>query len=1540
MLLGDESYDLPGIQNAGAIYLFSRDMGGVDNWGLVGRFTAPDADAKANDQFGTSCDIEGSTMVGSGPNFNFTYTYQGAAYVWELELTTNVSVTLVSPTPQAVFAPDDPVHIEATAVPGPGHSVGKVEFYVDEAKIGEDLAAPYSMAWIAPQQAGEYVIEAKAIDETGVGNWSESVTIRIETEPVPRVEITAPVADQVCNTPGTVTIEAAPVVAEECTVDRVEFYQNEVLLGPDATAPYSYAWINPAVGNYTLMAKVYDSAGSNAVSDPVNIRVERVFKVSTTSPTNREINVFWDDPQISATFTSNILAGSVDSETFRVSYFNENPIPGTFDVATNTIRFAPNEQLKPHGRRISITILSGEAGVKCVDGRSLTNDYNWTFYTMPSVTVYAATAQVVDGMDWVQGKASTVRLLPIWWTASDLTSVLGITGKAKVVWDGSVTSETNNFKWYKWDGTIRSKPVELNLENPAYLRGNTAVFSSLRGEVPIFNALGSHTIEASIELKNSKGVPRVFSAQTSVVVKAVARSKPLDIHFIPLDVGEGEFTTGSVHPYLAEMAYRQSLPIRRMYPIATMTHSFETKAPAVYSWGTYLNPLNLKGSQFLSALAKDMDEYREVIGSDVLVGVVPNGWLLKQGKDAAGLAGAKYFNLKDMSVTFVEKDVLPHVTAHEVGHIFAYTIWHAVTHWFEGHSQRQYDFSGFDPYEERHYADDQIARGFAGDFMHIGAADPPFGTVDTWVNGYTYSLLMDAFVAGGASPKKMAEARTVGDALMVGGLLFKSSGACTTLFSRVYALKDKEISVGEDSGDYYAEAFGAGGGLLASLRFDPEFEADAVGNLYAYFRFYFANPAQITRVAVRKAGLELGSQSRSPAPPSLTITAPAGGAVNSPLNIGWTLTGGSASTVFSVFFRNETNAPWLPLSFEQTNRSLIAEAPQVICGSNCQVRILAQDGFNQTEAFSPVFQLNTVPQVLAIYPTNLAERVSRNTDIRVAFSDSMVQPFLLSLAKSNPPPIIFSLPKSEPGDPVPAWNGTALDGRISYDPELRTAVFTPTATLLPDTWHAFWVFPEVANSMGQPLGQTNFIQFKTGSGSLPPEVALTGPATGVVYAADSLLTVSAIASADEDREVSKVSFYADGQNIGEDLSSPYSITWQPSQVGTRMVQAMAMDEEGSVGASEPVYLEIVQSSAAKPIYSHGNPSPDEQALLELINDARENPSAEGLRLAGTADTNVLAAYQAYGVSTNQLKVDFAAYPARPPLAFNSNLMASARRHAGDMATNDFEAQAGSDGSTPSNRIIQAGYSANSWAENIFASAQSVFHGHAGMNVDWSGGPSWSRRINIMNPSNAIYREIGIAEVCTNYPGPATHVGPRVWCCDFGLISGRSFLVGVVFADLDGDQKYDSGEGLAGVNLRTDRGGYSAVSSASGGYAIPLTVSNGVLAVTASGGCLPGDSVKSVALDGQNKRLNFMVLDGSANTQPMVQDDDHFGMRSNRFGFNVNWLSDRVVVVEANTNLNTTNWLRVGTNTLTDGSFYFDDSQWTNHRGRFYRIRSP
>jgi hypothetical protein len=66
----------------------------------------------------------------------------------------------------------------------------------------------------------------------------------------------------------------------------------------------------------------------------------------------------------------------------------------------------------------------------------------------------------------------------------------------------------------------------------------------------------------------------------------------------------------------------------------------------------------------------------------------------------------------------------------------------------------------------------------------------------------------------------------------------------------------------------------------------------------------------------------------------------------------------------------------------------------------------------------------------------------------------------------------------------------------------------------------------------------------------------------------------------------------------------------------------------------------------------------------------------------------------------------------------------------------------------------------------------------------------------------------------------------------------------------------------------------------------------------------------------------------------------FGVRTNRFGFNITGNSSLVVVVEACTNLANPVWSPLQTITLTGSPVYFSDPAWTNFPRRFYGLGVP
>jgi hypothetical protein len=73
---------------------------------------------------------------------------------------------------------------------------------------------------------------------------------------------------------------------------------------------------------------------------------------------------------------------------------------------------------------------------------------------------------------------------------------------------------------------------------------------------------------------------------------------------------------------------------------------------------------------------------------------------------------------------------------------------------------------------------------------------------------------------------------------------------------------------------------------------------------------------------------------------------------------------------------------------------------------------------------------------------------------------------------------------------------------------------------------------------------------------------------------------------------------------------------------------------------------------------------------------------------------------------------------------------------------------------------------------------------------------------------------------------------------------------------------------------------------------------------------------------------------------IIGNGPNFGVQSNTFGFVISWATNASVVVEACTNLANPVWTPLQTISLTNGSGYFSDPQWTNYPSRFYSLQMP
>ena len=286
---------------------------------------------------------------------------------------------------------------------------------------------------------------------------------------------------------------------------------------------------------------------------------------------------------------------------------------------------------------------------------------------------------------------------------------------------------------------------------------------------------------------------------------------------------------------------------------------------------------------------------------------------------------------------------------------------------------------------------------------------------------------------------------------------------------------------------------------------------------------------------------------------------------------------------------------------------------------------------------------------------------------------------------------------------------------------------------------------------------------------------------------------------------------------------------------------------------------MIESTAqANQLYSHGDPTPEEQQMLELVNRARANPAEEGIRLMDTDDARVQGAYSYFKINKTSTKAAFTAYPQRPPLAFHPDLITAARNHSKDMDANNFQGHTSSNGDDLGRRYAKVGYASQGmYGENVAAYSESVWHGHCGLNVDWGeqNQIDLGHRENIMNFKSAVYTEIGIGILYNGKGLMQGYVGPYVVTQTFGTRMQR-YITGVVFADKNNNGFYDLGEGLEGVTVKPSRGTFYAVSGTSGGYAIPFTGS-GSVTITASGGNLSAPVTKTVDFTGDNTKVDFI-----------------------------------------------------------------------------------
>jgi uncharacterized protein YkwD len=308
----------------------------------------------------------------------------------------------------------------------------------------------------------------------------------------------------------------------------------------------------------------------------------------------------------------------------------------------------------------------------------------------------------------------------------------------------------------------------------------------------------------------------------------------------------------------------------------------------------------------------------------------------------------------------------------------------------------------------------------------------------------------------------------------------------------------------------------------------------------------------------------------------------------------------------------------------------------------------------------------------------------------------------------------------------------------------------------------------------------------------------------------------------------------------------------------------------------------IGSEFQKVPWSIGNPSPYAQQYLEYINRARADALVEANRLANESDPDISDAYSDFGIDRPDIVSQFQYYvnsgaiaQNAQPLAFQSQLQQAAELHTQDMYQNQFQGHNSSNNPpapfqpnyTLGQRLTAVGYTGGA-GENVFSHSDSVRYGHAGFDVDWGdssspGAPYYNpafngqgmqnpagHRINLHNPS---YKEIGIGVI----NGTNGSVGPQLVTEDLGNPGSVRYITGVVYQDLNSNNFYDIGEGRSGVRIDVDGSVYYALSTDSGGYAVPVSA-DGAYNVTFSGGNFATFATTASVTAGRNVKVDYLI----------------------------------------------------------------------------------
>ena len=254
-----------------------------------------------------------NALTGAAENYVSSNPIAGELTHPTLTYNSNIAptITITSPSNGATIGFGD-YTLTANANDEQGY-VTAVEFFVDGTSVGVDNSAPYEVVYNAT--VGAHTISAVATDGDCLTGQSQTLNVTVSSNAAPSVTLNAP-ASAVEGSAITLTSTASD---SDGTITQVQFFVDGVLVGTDATSPYSFVWTATLGADQAITAVATDNSGLTTTSNAVLITVTAniaptvaiTFPFSTTDITAPEM--------VALTADANDADGTVVSVEFFVN---------------------------------------------------------------------------------------------------------------------------------------------------------------------------------------------------------------------------------------------------------------------------------------------------------------------------------------------------------------------------------------------------------------------------------------------------------------------------------------------------------------------------------------------------------------------------------------------------------------------------------------------------------------------------------------------------------------------------------------------------------------------------------------------------------------------------------------------------------------------------------------------------------------------------------------------------------------------------------------------------------------------------------------------------------------------------------------------------------------------------------------------------------------------------------------------------------------------------------------------------------------------